>query len=113
MVAGPAQAARPLHERHAGDGEGGVAALVALAAAGPRQRLLHRVAGDHPEGAGDAGRQLHVLDPARRLGADEVEVLGLTADHDAETGDPGELAGFGVQAARRRAARRRRGPRRG
>ena len=63
-------------------------ALVALAAAGPGERLLHRVAGDHAEGAGHAGLQLHVLDPARGLGADEVVVVGLAADHDPEAGDP-------------------------
>src|SRR6476620_853086 len=71
-----------LEERHAGDGEGGVAALVALVAAGAGQGLLHVVAGNDAEGAGDAARQLHVLDASRRLGADEVVVVGLAADED-------------------------------
>src|SRR4051794_10577675 len=76
-----------LEQGHAGDGEGGVAALVALVAARARQRLVHVVAGDDAEGAGDAGLQLHLLDAARRLGADEVVVIGLAADDDAEAGD--------------------------
>ena len=87
-------ASSALQQRHAGDGEGGVAALVALAAAGPGQGLLHVVAGDDAEGAGDAGLQLDVLDAAGRLGADEVVVVGLAADDDAEAGDAGELAGL-------------------
>src|SRR3954454_8534397 len=78
-----------LEQGHAGDGEGGVAALVALVAARARQRLVHAVAGDDAEGAGDAGLQLHLLDPARRLGANEVVVVGLAADDDAEAGDAG------------------------
>ena len=92
------------------DGVGGVAALVALVAPGPRQRLLHRVAGEHAEGAGDAGVELDVLDAARGLGADEVVVVGLAADHGAEAGDPGDVAGAD-QASRRAAARRRPGTR--
>src|SRR3954468_24003093 len=61
-----------LQHGHAGDRESGVAALVPLAAAGPGQRLLHRVAGDDAEGAGHSGLQLDVLDAAGGLGADEV-----------------------------------------
>ena len=74
------------HPRH---GQGRVPALVALVAAGPGQRLLHRVAGDDAERAGHPGFQLDVLDPAGGLGADEVVVVGLTADHDPEAGHPG------------------------
>src|ERR1700744_4094813 len=73
-----------LQQRHPRNGERRVAALVPFVAARPRQRLLHRVAGDHAEGAGHAGLKLDVLDPPRRLAADEVEVGGLAADHDAE-----------------------------
>ena len=87
----PAVAGLALQQGHAGDGEGGVAALVALVAAGAGQGLLHVVAGDDAEGAGDAGRQLHVLDAAGRLGADEVVVVGLAADDDAEAGDAADL----------------------
>ena len=91
MVAGrgSGQAEGALQQRHPRRGQGRVAALVALAAAGPGQRLLHRVAGDDAEGAGHPGLELDVLDPARGLGADEVVVVGLAADHDPEAGDPG------------------------
>src|SRR3954453_2641306 len=92
MVPGSADLA--LEQGHAGDGEGGVAALVALVAAGAGQCLVHVVAGDDAEGAGDAGLQLHLLDAVRRLGADEVVVVGLAADYDAEAGDAG-VAVFG------------------
>ena len=47
------------------DGLGGVAARVALAAAGARQRLVEVVDRQHAERARHAGRQLHVLDAAR------------------------------------------------
>ena len=115
MVAGQRRAPGDLaaQQGHPRDRERGVAALVALVAAGPRQRLLHRVAGDHAEGAGHAGLELHVLDPARRLGADEVVVVGLAADHDAEAGDAGEARRSPISASPPTAARRRRGPRRG
>ena len=100
VVDGTQSAQLALQERHAGDGEGGVAALVPLATAGPGERLLHVVAGNDAEGAGDAGLELDVLDAAGRLGADEVVVVGLAADDDAETGDAGVLAALGVQLRR-------------
>src|SRR6476659_5287248 len=83
----PESADLALEQSHAGDGEGGVAALVALVAAGAGEGLVHVVAGDDAEGAGDAGLQLHLLDTTRRLGADEVVMVGLAADDDAEAGD--------------------------
>src|ERR1700761_5922825 len=46
-----------LQQRHPCNGERGVAALVALVAARPGQRLLHRVAGDHAERARHPGPQ--------------------------------------------------------
>src|SRR5215218_7214058 len=98
----PESAGLALQQGHAGDGEGGVAALVALVAAGAGQCLLHVVTGDYPKSAGDAGRQLHVLDAARGLGADEVVVVGLAADDDAEAGDTADLRAaplLGVVAA--------------
>src|ERR1700724_1976192 len=67
-----------------------MASGVALSAAGSRESLLHRLAGEHAEGARDAGVELHLHDPAGRLGADELVVVGLTADHRAEAGDTGE-----------------------
>src|SRR3954470_8202909 len=85
----PSSADLALEQGHAGNGEGGVAALVALVAAGSGQRLVQVVAGDDSEGAGDIGLQLHLLDAARRLGADEVVVVGLAADDDAEASHPG------------------------
>src|SRR5215203_1959126 len=87
----PESAGLTLEQGHAGDGEGGVAALVALVAAGAGQGLVHVVAGDDAEGAGDAGRQLDVLDAASGLGADEVVVVGLAANDDAEAGDAADL----------------------
>ena len=54
-----------------------------------------------PKAQGTPVAQLDVLDPPRRLGADEVEVGGLAADHDAEAGDPGEVAGLGEAASPR------------
>src|SRR3954447_1664086 len=76
-----------LQQRHARARQRRVAALVALAAPRRGQRLVHVVAGDHAESAGHAGLELDLLDPPRRLGADEVEVVGLAADHDAQAGD--------------------------
>src|SRR3954452_929852 len=62
-------------------------ALVALAPAGTRERLVHVLHGEDAEGARHAGAQLHVLDAAGGLAADEVVVVGLAADHRAEAGD--------------------------
>src|SRR5918996_981599 len=70
---------------HPRDGLSGVAALVALLAARPRLGLLAGVAGDHPEGAGNAGVELDALDSPRGLGADVVVVIGLAANHHPET----------------------------
>src|SRR4051812_1769075 len=78
-----------LEQGHAGDGQRRVAALIALVAAGAGEGLVHAVAGDDAEGARDAGLQLHLLDAARGLGADEVVVVGLAADDDAEAGYAG------------------------
>ena len=80
----------------------GVLALVALAAAGARQRLLHVLDREHAERARDAGRELHVPDPARRLGADVVVVVGLAADHGPEAGDARVAPALGEVLRRRR-----------
>ena len=45
-----------------------------------------------PNAHGTPVRELDVLDPARRLGADVVVVVGLAADHGAEAGDAGVAA---------------------
>src|SRR6516225_5775784 len=64
------------------------AARVALGAAGDAvERLLHRVDGQDPEAAGNAGVELDLLDPAGRLGADVVVVVGLPPDHRSEADD--------------------------
>ena len=87
-----AGAASPESDASAQHGLGGVRALVALAAAGAGERLLHVLDGQHAERARHAGAQLDVLDPARGLGADVVVVVGLAADHRAEAGDAGVAA---------------------
>src|ERR671939_1002109 len=81
---------------HSEDGPRGVLALLALSPARPRERLLHRVAGQHAERAGDAGVELHARDPARRLGADVLVVVGLAPDHRAEAGHAREAARLGA-----------------
>src|SRR5262249_51815463 len=81
---------------HPHDGGSGVPSLIALVAAGSGLGLLARIAGDHPEGAGNAGVELDPLDAARGLGADVVVVIGLAADHDAEAGDAAEPPGLGA-----------------
>ena len=68
------------------------AALVALAAASARERLLHRLAREHAERAWHAGVQLHSHQAPRRLRADEVVVVGLAADHGPQAGDAREAA---------------------
>src|SRR4051794_33512883 len=80
--------------RHAQHGLGGVAALVALAAARARERLVHVLDGQHAERARHAGAQLDVLDAARGLGADVVVVVGLAADAAAQAGDAVVAAGL-------------------
>src|SRR5262249_5288428 len=52
---GPIGTDLALEQGHAGNRERSIAALIALVAAGAGQRLFHGVAGDHAEGAGDAG----------------------------------------------------------
>ena len=80
---------------HPQDDLGRVVARVAVVAARARQRLLHVLDGQDAERARHAGAQLDVLDPARRLVADVVVVVGLAADDRAEAGDAGDAAGLG------------------
>src|SRR5436309_14263137 len=79
-----------------------MATLVALVAAAARERLLHRLAGEHAEGAGHAGVQLYAHHAARSLGADELVVVGLAPDHSSQARHAGEAPGA------RRIARRER-----
>src|SRR4051794_34365066 len=83
-------------QRHPHHGDGGVSALIALVPAGAGQGLVHRLAGDHPEGTWNPGRELDVLDAAGGLGADMVVVARLAADHRAQARDAGEPARFGA-----------------
>ncbi len=69
---------------------------MALAAARPRERLLHRGYGQHAEGAGDAGVEADPGDARGGLLADVVIVVGLAADDGAEAGDPPVAAGAGA-----------------
>ena len=71
---------------------GGVSALIALAAAGAGQRLLHRLAREHSKRTWHAGVERYLLDPAGGLGADVVVVAGLAPDHCSQTGHAGETA---------------------
>src|SRR6476620_12769333 len=57
-------------QRHPHHGDGGASALIALVPAQAGQRLVHRLAGDHPEGTRNPGRELDVLDAAGGLRAD-------------------------------------------
>ncbi len=93
----PAALERGLQPRQRDHGLGGVGALVALAAAGAGERLVHVLDRQHAERARDAGAQLHVHDPARGLGADVVVVVGLAADDRAEAGDAGVAPGLGQE----------------
>src|SRR5207302_11293681 len=79
-----------------------MATLVALVAAAARERLLHRLAREHAEGAGHAGFQLHAHHAARGLGADELVVVGLAPDHSSEARDAGEAPGARGIAGRER-----------
>src|SRR5207244_5195203 len=67
---------------------------VPLAPAGPRDGLVHVVDREDAERARDAGVESHAVDPARRLRADVVVVVGLAPDHGAEARDPGVAAGL-------------------
>ena len=52
-----------------------------------------------PKAQGTPVSQLDVLDAAGGLGADEVVVVGLAADHDAEAGDAGDAAAVACSLA--------------
>src|SRR4051794_4661680 len=91
LVLGPGRRAETLGDAQLGQhGLGRVGARIALAAlaAGPGQRLLVGVAGQHAEPAGDARAQLHVLDAASRLRAHPVVVVGPPPDDRPEADDP-------------------------
>src|SRR5215207_8095548 len=88
--------------RHAEHRVGRVLALVALAPAGAGERLVHVVDGEDAERARHARVERHAGDPARRLGTDEVVVVGLAADHRAEAGHAGVAAGVGAVAGGQR-----------
>ena len=85
------------------------AALVALVAAGPRERLLHRLDGEHAERARHAGAQLHVhrsrARTPRRRGRSATSRRGSRR----RGGDAVVAAGLGAVARPRAAARRRPG----
>jgi hypothetical protein len=49
-----------------------------------RQRLVVVLGGEHAVGDRHAGGELHVGDAARRFVGDDLEVVGLAADHAAE-----------------------------
>src|SRR4051794_24051285 len=88
---------RLLQQRHPHRDDRRAAALVSLATAGPCQRLVHVLGGDHPEGAGNTRVELDALGPRGDLVADVVVVAGLPADDDAEARYPGEATGLGAE----------------
>ena len=61
-----------------------VRALVARLAAGPIDRLLHRVGGQHAECDGHARFERDAREPGGALAGDIVEMRRLAADHGAE-----------------------------
>ena len=96
-VDGEAVYSAALEQRHPHRDDGRPAALIALVAARPGERLFHVLRRDHPEGAGHSGVELDALGPGGDLVADVVVVAGLAADHHPEAGDPGETAGLGAE----------------
>src|SRR4051812_9208750 len=82
--------------RHAQDRPGSVLALVALAVAGTRQRLLHVLDREHSERARHAGVEADSRDPGGGLVADVVVVRRLTADHRAHARDAVEAPRLGA-----------------
>src|SRR5256886_207476 len=62
-------------------------ALVPGRASRPRQRLLERFGGQHPEPDGEPMSERDVAEPARRLARDVLEVRRLASDHAAERHD--------------------------
>src|SRR5436190_22874175 len=67
-----------------GRGESRVDRLVPLVAggsAGPGQRLLQRVGGEHPEADREPVRQRDVAEPARGLARDVLEMGRLAPNH--------------------------------
>src|SRR3954454_24868105 len=84
----------PLERGELEHGLGGVLALVALAAAGAGEGLVHVLHGEDAERARDARAQLYVLDPAGCLVADVVVVRRLAADDRPEAGDAVVAAGL-------------------
>src|SRR4051794_5800910 len=93
---------RLLHQCHPHHRVRGGAPLVALVAAEAREGLVHRLAGDDPERAGDAGCELDLLDAARAFRTDVVVVVRLATDHHPETCDAGEAAGLRAPLGRDR-----------
>src|SRR4051794_37188286 len=73
-----------------------MAPLVALVAAGARQRLLEALDGEHAERARNAGAQLDLHQTAGALLADVVVVRRLAADDRAERRDARVGARFGA-----------------
>src|SRR6185437_13615569 len=71
------------HPQH---GFGRMTSLVALVPARACERLLHRLAREHPKRARHTRGECNLLDAARRLGTDEVVMVGLATDHGPQTG---------------------------
>src|SRR4051794_35294326 len=75
---------------------------VALAAPGPRNRLVHVLDGEHAEAARHARQELHVHESAGALAANVVVVRRLAADDRAERRDAGVAPAVGAVLRRER-----------
>ena len=80
--------------RHLDRGHGGVVTFVAVRAAGASFGLFHGVRGQDAESHRDAAFERDLLQSARGLAGDEVEMGRLAADHSAQ-GDDGVIAAVG------------------
>src|SRR3954452_17524437 len=97
MVAAALAAGQPLlQHRHAHHRVGRALALIALVALRPRHGLLHRVAREDAEGAGNARRELDALNAPCSLAAHVVVMVRLAADDRPQAGDTREAAGLGA-----------------
>src|SRR3984957_1062388 len=80
---------------------GSMRPLVALSPTGAGERLLHSRTRQYTERAWHTRLKRDLLDAARRLGAHEVLMVGLTADHGAKTSAPIEARGGRVPRGER------------
>ena len=98
---------------HLDRGHGRLEALVAGLGAGPLDRLLDGVGGEHAEHDGHAGVELHPLDAGRALAGHVLVVARRAADHRAQADHRVEVARGGEALGHERQLERARRPRDG